>query len=705
MIFQAFGKKISSILIVIQFLSLFSSSLAFALDDQNTPLSESSVNSATYGNQTIQATITSSTYSLPADGVSQTLITVQLLDQNGIPLSHDPGGLQLFASIGSLGNVNFQQAGSYHATLTSPDLSEKIRFQSDPESDVLIPLLAGTINLPQSDGSSIKMSMELTYETYGKYTAVLTSPTTPGTAIITATLNQTPFPTQGMVNFSPVIDPVLIEGISFGRNVYQLNAGETVQTALTARYSSGTTVHITSAASYTLQDPRIATITPDGLVKGISEGTTVLTAVYQNMTSSTEIRVAAPVTNNPNPSSGSGNGIGSPQQPPKHLIQIFDSSPSGRHVEISSQQLQDGIIKVNSAERNAEMKITALQQRQLLAENPSLQIRFQTAGASINVPLSEMKIGEFSRLLGIPESELTVSYTIAEAALAQQRDIQERAGSLHANLISKPVEFQINLYRGDDKVGSVTSFSPYISRTINLLTSNLSDTATGVRIDPGSGEFRFVPTRFEVVDGKKVAVLLTKELSNYVIIDHKTSFVDMQKHWAQEIVETMASKMIIQGKEQTVFDPDESISRAELAALLVRSLGLPDVETPSPFADIKGQWYESTINSAYRSGLINGYADGTFQAERTINREELVTMVLRALEYTKFVPQGDNTGVRGAFQDQAAFSDWAKAMILKASALGLVEGDTTGRFNPDGKASRAEAAAILYRMLRSIQFL
>ena len=84
------------------------------------------------------------------------------------------------------------------------------------------------------------------------------------------------------------------------------------------------------------------------------------------------------------------------------------------------------------------------------------------------------------------------------------------------------------------------------------------------------------------------------------------------------------------------FNPDGEITRAEFAALLVRSLGLNEETDALSFTDVgPDEWYTGVIGAAVSSGLINGYKDGTFRPDALISREQMVTMIRSVVTHDK----------------------------------------------------------------------
>ena len=111
-----------------------------------------------------------------------------------------------------------------------------------------------------------------------------------------------------------------------------------------------------------------------------------------------------------------------------------------------------------------------------------------------------------------------------------------------------------------------------------------------------------------------------------------------------------------------------------------------------------GKWYTEAVRWATSEGIVEGYGNGKFGPSDPITREQLFTMLYH-------YEQRNGGGFTGAwmfrldFADVADVSDWAYEAICWCSMNGIVEGKGNGVLDPKGKATRAEAAAMLMRFL------
>jgi hypothetical protein len=138
--------------------------------------------------------------------------------------------------------------------------------------------------------------------------------------------------------------------------------------------------------------------------------------------------------------------------------------------------------------------------------------------------------------------------------------------------------------------------------------------------------------------------------------------------------------------------------------MLNRALALSTADTSrtAGFSDVTANdWFAGEIGSAARAGLIDGYEDGSFQPNRMMSRTEAAAMAVRAAGFA-----GIPTRLKGDEADVwlRPFADandvpWAREVLASAVKEGLLAGSAPGELQPSKSITRAEAAAIVHRML------
>ena len=190
----------------------------------------------------------------------------------------------------------------------------------------------------------------------------------------------------------------------------------------------------------------------------------------------------------------------------------------------------------------------------------------------------------------------------------------------------------------------------------------------------------------------------------YTVQTNQKDFTDIANKSAemQSAIRYLASKGIINGDTDTTFSPDASISRAEIAALIVRALGKLDSSATNSFTDVTtANWYYSAAGSSQRLGIITGYEDNTFRGTTAINKEQIVAVAARVLisEMNYKTPSNTSTYL-GKYSDTVV--SWAQPQVALATKENLVVYRTDGTFSGAKDMTRGDAAIIIYRLFQKI---
>lgn len=161
------------------------------------------------------------------------------------------------------------------------------------------------------------------------------------------------------------------------------------------------------------------------------------------------------------------------------------------------------------------------------------------------------------------------------------------------------------------------------------------------------------------------------------------------------IINTEYTKPYASGYDDGSFLPNNNITRGELAAMIARlSYGddLPDGMYQSSFPDVDSDaWFNKYIGYLEDKNVLSGYEDGTFRPMDTITRGEISAVIARAQRY-------DLISYNNIFTDVTE-NDWAKDYIETLADKNIVSGYEDGTFGPYSPLTRAEAVAIINRVL------
>lgn len=166
-----------------------------------------------------------------------------------------------------------------------------------------------------------------------------------------------------------------------------------------------------------------------------------------------------------------------------------------------------------------------------------------------------------------------------------------------------------------------------------------------------------------------------------------------ESHWAAKSIRYASQLGIVQGSPNGEFRGSEPVTRAEFAAMIVRSLGIDATGEGASFPDTRDHWASAYIGALYRLGVVNGTGNGAFTPNGKITRAEMSAILARVLN-------GGTDNAMPAFSDISGH--WAAADIGLLSQAGIVNGISDGRFAPNDTATREQSAVILVRMLNTV---
>lgn len=180
-----------------------------------------------------------------------------------------------------------------------------------------------------------------------------------------------------------------------------------------------------------------------------------------------------------------------------------------------------------------------------------------------------------------------------------------------------------------------------------------------------------------------------------------TQLSDVTGHWAEDTILKLVEKNYISGYPDGTFKPDNTITRAEFVKILCAVMGYaPATEGTSTFTDVAAtDWFFGYVVTAVQKGIIGGYPDGTFLPNNPITRQEASKVVVKAKGIDETTVDAEYVFSHARLTDEAAIADWAKPFIAAAVERGFMKGDPTGAFRPDANLTRAETAAIAWRVM------
>lgn len=255
---------------------------------------------------------------------------------------------------------------------------------------------------------------------------------------------------------------------------------------------------------------------------------------------------------------------------------------------------------------------------------------------------------------------------------------------------------------GEDILTAPNEFSfPYSAETQDVITRT-----TNTKNEPNFTSYK-MPNKSMIVltlkSNKNIAQLDGKGSTSNdgdVVFDGVSHFGDIENHWAENEINLLAEAGAVSGKQANAFCPDDTITRAEFAAMLQKSLGL-DTSNPNMSADVPADsWYAPAVNAAVANGYMRGYGDGTFHPLDNISLSEAAASVSRALcDKTSDYDVTDPDKILSKISFTQNLSDWEKncfAVLVNSHVFSKFYEEKT--VEKDRKITRAEAAVLVQRL-------
>ncbi|WP_226002733.1 S-layer homology domain-containing protein [Paenibacillus sp. BJ-4] len=352
-------------------------------------------------------------------------------------------------------------------------------------------------------------------------------------------------------------------------------------------------------------------------------------------------------------------------------------------------------------------------------------LRLETPQGGYEVATGRLSLQKLADTGQMPVKQMTLSFTVApNEELANRWDIPAGRKLLRA------VDIAAEL-RGKDRskqplIGNVMdSGNGYERYLLRVPVGADASRLAVVKVLTNQGiQLSYQPVPFHV--SSEEIIVYGHSGGTYAVLDggafgENKSFSDISGHWAQQDITRLATRLVVAGADPAAytanktnemdlanvrFDPEGRVKRSELAAMLVRTLGLERSDrTVVSFNDVQSEaWYADAVRTAAAVGLINGYADGSFRPDTLLSREELAVITERALRFAGNTEDTAIGSISVPLSDTLTISAWAAPAVKTLSGLGIMKGDEKGRFAPTASATRAEAAAVLSRTLDKLNW-
>ncbi len=160
--------------------------------------------------------------------------------------------------------------------------------------------------------------------------------------------------------------------------------------------------------------------------------------------------------------------------------------------------------------------------------------------------------------------------------------------------------------------------------------------------------------------------------------------------WAIEAIIGLTNAGIVNGMGDNEFNPAGDVTREQFCKMVVLMYGLDANDTSTYFVDVdESKWYAPYVNAAVKAGFVQGQSDEYFGIGESIMRQDMATILYRAIDMT-------NDMIVLDFTDNDSIASYAADAVAELAGLGIINGYEDGSFKPRGSATRAEAAKVIW---------
>ena len=406
------------------------------------------------------------------------------------------------------------------------------------------------------------------------------------------------------------------------------------------------------ALKWASSDEDVATVAPDGTVTAVKAGAATITATAADgsgkSATCTVTVIGGTTPSQPGGSTGGSSGGSSSDR---------DSHDSNPVIKTETKNNADGSTTKTETQRDGSVTQT-------------------TTGKDGSVSKTETKkdgssVTENKAADGSTGTVKTDKNGQTEAAAKVSGKAVEDAKK-NGEAVKVPVEVEATRNSSTAPTVSIELPKGAGETKVEIPVSNVTPGTVAVLVHPDGTE-EILKDSIPTEDG----IQLTVDGSATVkIIDNSKDFIDTRNHWAEDEIDFVSARGLVNGMSATIYAPNASTTRAQLWTILARQNN----------ADLNGgaTWFENAQNWAKEKGISDGA-----NPDGTITRAQMVTMLWRAV--------GQPTaGGTANFTDVPTDSYYAQA-VAWAVENGITAGVGGGRFDPNSTCTRAQIATFLHR--------
>ena len=443
-------------------------------------------------------------------------------------------------------------------------------------------------------------------------------------------------------------EPVPVDSITLNKTSTSISVGNSEKLTATVEPYDATNKNVT----WTSSDTSVATVAPDGTVTAVKAGTATITATAEGGTDKSAtctVTVTGGTTpsqpSNPGGSTGSGGSSSGGS----------DSNPI---IKTETKNHADGSTTKTETRRDGSVTQTTTGKDGSVSKTET-----KPNGSSV----TENKAADGST--GTVKTDKNGQTTAETKVSAKAVEDAKKNGEA----VKAPVEVEASRNSSTAPTVKVELPKGTGETKVEIPVSNVKSGTVAVLVHPDGTE-EILKNSIPTEDGIQLTV---DGNATVKIVDNSKGFIDTRNHWAEDEIDFVSARGLVNGMSDTIYAPNNSTTRAQLWTILARQND----------ADLSGGsiWYEKAQNWAKDKGVSDGA-----NPNAAINRAQMVTMLWRAVGQPA-------PAAAATFTDVPADVYYAGA-VSWAVENGITTGVGGGKFDPTGACTRAQIAAFLTRL-------
>ena len=458
-------------------------------------------------------------------------------------------------------------------------------------------------------------------------------------------------------------DPILVTKITLSPASPKLKVGQTQAMTVVIEPQTATKKDVTWKSS----KPEVATVANDGTVTAHKAGTAEITATAED---DSKVSATCKVTVTDDTTTGGGT---TPSQPGGSTGGNTGGSSSGGGSSSDRDDYDSNPVIKTETKNNPDGSTTKTETRkdgsvtQTTTSKDGSVSKTETKPDGSSVTENKAADGSTGTVKTDKNGQTTAKTALSNKAIEDAKKSGEA--------VKAPVEVEATKDSSTAPTVKVELPKGAGETKVEIPVSNVKPGTVAVLVHPDGTEEILkdsIPTENGIrltVDGN----------ATVKIVDNSKDFVDTRNHWAEDAIDFVSARGLVNGVSDTIYAPNASATRAQLWTILARQ---NDADLNSG-----NTWYEKAQNWAKDKGVSDGA-----NPNAAINRAQMVTMLWRTM--------GQPTATdKVSFADVPAGSYYAQA-VAWAVESGITAGVGGGRFDPSATCTRAQIAAFLARSMK-----